>query len=258
MVMNQALFHFYEALNDFLPKTRSDTTFDYTFEGNPSVKHLIEALGIPHTEVHRILVNGNPVDFTYLVQNGDQVGVYPISLNSNTQAPDAPELPKGEVGFVVDNHLGKLATYLRMLGFDAIYQNDFQDEQLAQIASQENRILLTRDRRLLMRSVVNYGYWVRATVPRRQLYEILKRYNLIANIRPFQRCLRCNGQLEPVNKSLVLERLQPLTKKYYDEFRICQSCGQIYWKGSHFQRMQKFIEQIIQEYPPFSDDLTMP
>lgn len=246
--MNQALFHFYKVLNDFLPEDRSDTSFDYTFEGNPSIKHLIEALGIPHTEIHRILVNHNPVDFTYLVQNGDQIDVFPIPLDTKTIAPETPKLPNGEVGFVLDNHLGKLAAYLRMLGFDAIYQNDFQDDQLAKIASQENRILLTRDHRLLMRSVVHFGYWVRATLPRKQLREVLERYDLIAKIHPFQRCLRCNGQLNPIDKSLILERLEPLTKKYYNEFRICQSCGQIYWKGSHFQRMEKFIEQITQDH----------
>jgi uncharacterized protein with PIN domain len=248
MATNQALFHFYEVLNDFLPETKRDSTFEYTFDGNPSIKHLIEALGIPHTEIHRILVNGNPVDFTYLVQNGDRISAYPAASNTNTQTPGIPSLPpNGEVSFVVDNHLGKLAAYLRMLGFDAIYRNDFEDKQLAQIASQDNRILLTRDRRLLMRSVVQYGYWVRATEPRKQISEILRRYDLIGNIHPFQRCLRCNGQLEPVAKSQILDRLEPLTKKYYDEFKICQSCGQIYWKGSHFQRMQKFIEQILQE-----------
>jgi uncharacterized protein with PIN domain len=158
------------------------------------------------------------------------VTVYP----SNTPLPDKP-------CFILDNHLGQLATYLRMLGFDSLYQNDYQDDELAQVSSQEERVLLTRDRRLLMRKAIRRGYCIHQTDPRLQAAEVLRRFNLFGQVRPFQRCLRCNSPLLVVSKQDVIERLEPLTKRYYDEFHICPSCNQIYWKGSHFEHMQQMI-----------------
>ena len=245
--MKQAHFHFFESLNDFLPEDKRAVCFSIDFNGSQSVKHLIEALGVPHTEVYRILVNETAVGFDYLVQQNDRIHVFPMPVDIVERgvipgiAPDI--LPR----FVVDNHLGRLAAYLRMLGFDTLYNNDFQDKQLAEITSQEKRWLLTRDRRLLMRKVVVHGYYVRATLPRRQLVEVIRRFDLFELILPFQRCLRCNGRLLPVSKDAVLNRLEPLTKKYYDEFRMCKSCGKVYWKGSHFQRMNSFISQLLRD-----------
>ena len=145
--------------------------------------------------------------------------------------------------FVVDNHLGRMAYYLRMLGFDTLYRNDYQDDELAQTAEQEGRILLTRDRRLFMRNQVQRGYWVRSLSPRQQILEVVQRYNLKAQITPFRRCIRCNGILQLVSKEAVLDRLEPLTRLYFDDFRICPDCQQVYWKGSHYERMRQFIDQ---------------
>ncbi len=233
----ESWFHFHDELNDFLPKERRETLFSILFESHQSVKHLFESLGIPHTEVGRILANGAPVDFDYLPQEGDRVDIYPASqgLQDRYSQPPAPR-------FVLDNHLGRLAAYLRMLGFDSLYRNDYGDEELAATAAREERILLTRDRRLLMRKAVHYGYWVRAKTPRQQIAEVLKRFNLEKAVTPFQRCLRCNGQLQPVSKEEVLDRLEPLTRRYYDEFHLCPACGQVYWKGSHYARMLKLME----------------
>lgn len=230
----QAYFHFNGALNDFLPPDGRGLSIRCTFNAGQSAKHLIESLGVPHTEVESILANGKPVGFSYQVADGDRVEIYPASTN---------QLQASEPGFILDNHLGRLAVYLRMLGFDALYRNDFQDGELARLSSQEGRILLTRDRRLLMRNLVSLGYWVRSKVPRQQLLEVVQRFNLRAGIVPFRRCMRCNGMLQPVSKEAVLDKLEPLTRLYYDEFRICSDCSQVYWKGSHYERMQRFIEQ---------------
>lgn len=246
--MKQAYFRFYNGLNDFLETNRREVSFQYTFQGRQSVKHLIEALGVPHTEVERILVNGEPVTFGYLVEDYDQVAVHPPPLAPGGVIEAAEQEQQDSARrFILDNHLGKLAGYLRMLGFDSLYRNDYQDGELALSASQEGRTLLTRDRRLLMRSIVTEGYCVRHLDPERQIEEVIQRYNLYASIRPFQRCLRCNGVLEPVAKEEVIDRLEPLTRLYFEEFRACPACGQVYWKGSHYERMLKFIERLVRK-----------
>jgi uncharacterized protein with PIN domain len=247
--MNQAHFRFIAELNDFLAEERRQVDFLYAFEGNPSVKHLIEALGVPHTEVAHILVDGNPQGFGYLVQDLDRVDVYPVSavpptpLSAGFEWPVQEPVP-GEPRFILDNHLGRLAGYLRMLSFDALYRNDYQDDELARIAGREKRILLTRDVRLLMRSAVVYGYWVRSKLPREQLIEVVRRYDLSTALVPLRRCLRCNSLLEPVEKAAILHRLEPLTRQYYNEFHLCPACDQIYWRGSHYERMQQLIENV--------------
>jgi uncharacterized protein with PIN domain len=161
--------------------------------------------------------------------------------------------PLREPRFVLDTHLGQLATYLRMLGFDTLYQNDQLDEELAHLSSQEGRILLTRDRGLLKRNMVSHGYCVRETHPRQQLVEVLRRFDLFEAVRPFRRCIRCNGLLQPVSKAAICDRLPPRTQQYYDEFRLCQDCKQIYWKGSHYHRMQQFIKKVLAQDPKAPD-----
>ncbi len=238
--MPSARFEFLPNLDHFrAPGQRAEAPI-FTFDAGQTVKHLVEAAGIPHTEVGQVLVNQSPVSFDYQVQEGDHVLVYPPAPGQG--------LPPGETRFILDNHLGRLAAYLRMLGFDALYRNDLQDEELAQIASREERILLTRDRRLLMRRIVRYGYCLRSLVSSQQAGEVLKRFALTTQIRPFRRCLRCNAPLEPVSKAAVLERLEPLTRLYYDEFHRCPACGQVYWKGSHYEHMLNLIDQFRNRY----------
>jgi len=241
-----AFFIFHGALNDFLPARLRSQTIPVHFRGRQSVKHLIESLGIPHVEVGQIIIAQNQVDFDYLVNHLEQVLVYPY--NEPLELPNAHHAQGDEgVRFVVDNHLGKLAAYLRMLGFDTVYRSDIQDDELAAIACQEERILLTRDHRLLMRACIQYGYWVRSKLPQIQIREIVQRWNLAPFARPFRRCIRCNGLLLPVDKEQIQDRLQPLTKLYFEEFRICPACNQIYWKGSHFERMNHFIQDTLDE-----------
>ena len=244
--MNTAEFHFAGALNDFL-STDAGHVHRVQFKGTPAVKHLIEAVGVPHPEVGEIRINGEIVDFTTQVQDSDQVRVYPITRSTGRHPEiDDARTPAGK-RFVLDTHLGKLARSLRMLGFDAVYQNDLDDEDLARISSEQDRLLLTRDQELLKRKIVSRGYWVRAISPRRQLTEIVERFDLADHIRPFQRCIRCNTPLQPVSKAEIIDRLEPKTKRYYEDFHICPGCDQIYWKGSHYERMRGLIEDIIQK-----------
>lgn len=244
---SQTFFRFYAELNDFLPAEKRQRTFAHCFELSSSVKDMIESLGAPHTEVDLILVNGESVDFSYLVRDGDRVSVYPVfeSIDISPVLRVRPE-PLREPRFVLDVHLGQLAVYLRMLGFDTLYRNDYEDAQLAYISSQEGRTLLTRDRGLLKRNIVTHGYCLRATQPRQQLIEVLRRFDLFGSITPFLRCLHCNALLQTVDKAEISHHLPPKTGQYYDYFRRCPSCDRIYWQGSHFKRMQQFVESVLQ------------
>ncbi len=241
--MTPVQLRFYEELNDFLPPERRKTAFAHELTRRTSVKDLIESFGVPHTEVEVILVNGNSVDFSYIVRPGDRISVYPVFESLDvTPVIRLRDKPLRDPRFVVDANLGQLARYLRLLGFDAIYRNDFTDEEVAQIAHQEKRIVLTRDRRLLQHKIITHGYFVRADKPREQVREILARLQLHGALRPYTRCLRCNGELEDVDKEAVLEQLEPKTRLYYDRFRRCKDCGQAYWRGSHFNRMEKLCD----------------
>jgi uncharacterized protein with PIN domain len=232
----KATFTFIDELNDLLPHYRRNTAFSLEFEDHQSLKHLIESIGVPHTEFGQVLVNGREMDPANRLREGDQVTVYP----ADTPLGDEPY-------FILDNHLGQLATYLRMLGFDCLYRNDYQDEELAQVSTQEGRVLLTRDRRLLMRKSIRRGYCIHQTNPRQQVTEVLHRFKLSGQVKPFQRCLCCNSLLQVVSKLDIIDRLEPLTKLYYDEFRICPSCSQIYWKGSHYGHMQQMIIEMASQ-----------
>jgi uncharacterized protein with PIN domain len=199
-------------------------------------------MGVPHTEVDLVLVNGRSVDFGHRLSDGDRVSVYPmfeafdISPVSRVRA-----LPLRDTRFVADVHLGRLARYLRLLGFDTAYRNVATDAELVECAGREHRILLTRDRGLLKRSAVDHGYLVRHTDPRQQLDEVIERFDLRASLRPFARCPVCNGVVEPVTKEEVLERLPERTAACYQEFWRCTQCGRLYWKGGHYPSLRRLV-----------------
>ena len=245
--MKEAYFRFYAELSDLLPLPRRRQTLSHAFETTTPVKDDIEAFGVPHTEVDLILANGEPAAFSYLLRDGDRISVYPVfrSLNLSSLTHLQPRR-EGEIRFVLDTHLGKLAAHLRMLGFDSLYRNDCEDEELAYIASSQQRTLLSRDRGLLKRSIVTHGYLVRETQPDQQLIEVVSRYNLSRLIAPFRRCLHCNALLQPVAKELINDRLLPDTRQRYHQFHLCPECDRVYWKGSHYQRMTSLIERMIQ------------
>ncbi len=244
----QAEFRLYEELNDFLKPRRQKRPVPFWFSGRPSVKFAIEAIGVPHTEVDLILVNGVSVAFDHRLQHGDRVSVYPVfeSLDISPLVRLRPE-PLRRTAFVLDVHLGKLVRHLRLLGFDCLYRNDYDDARIVALAAAQHRIVLTRDRRLLHAKTVTHGYCVRSDDVRKQVGEVLKRFDLYRQIRPFYRCSICNGQMEPVDKQAVWEHLEPKTRQYYDTFYRCAQCGQVYWEGTHVAGLRARIEQYRRE-----------
>jgi len=241
-----AKFRFYEELNDFLPKEKQKKCFPYAFKYNQSVKDAIEALGIPHAEVDLILVNGNSQDFTYTLKNGDYISVYPVFESIDISGVTRLRAkPLREIKFVLDVHLGKLCKYLRMLGFDTYYRNNLGDDEIVRISTTENRIILTRDIGILKNGKVLHGYWVRSQDSKKQLWEVVQRFDLNDQLRPFYRCIVCNGLINPVEKKDIEHLLRENTKAFFNNFYQCQTCGKIYWEGSHFENMQEFVENVI-------------
>ncbi len=246
MTTKTAEFRFYEELNDFLPPDKRKVRFDHSFSDQPAIKDVIESLGVPHTEVDMILVNGESVDFTYLLQDHDQVSVYPVFETLNiSPITHLQGRPLRHVQFIADVHLGKLARYLRLLGFNTSYEQTYSDKMMITIALDEQRIILTRDIGLLKNKKVTHGYWIRSTDPDQQIKEVLTRFDLFKQTIPFTRCLKCNGEIAEVAKDKIANQLQPKTKAYYDKFYICKHCQKIYWPGSHYERMQKFVERLL-------------
>ncbi len=242
--MSTAIFIFHDRLKDFLPSRQRNHPITHHFKERASVKDMVESLGVPHPEIEAIFANTAPQNFTYLVEDGDIIEVYgeiPEGLPYMPLRSPLPPIPS----FVLDTHLGQLAVYLRMLGFDTLYRNDYPDEELADISSREGRILLTRDKGLLKRGIVTYGYFIRNSNPKQQVVELLRRYRLTGAVAPLRRCIRCNGVLNSVPKEEIAEHLEPNTRALFHEFSRCSLCGQLYWKGSHYDNMLSFIEQVV-------------
>ena len=237
---NTAEFRFYGELNDFLSPDQYKRTIACKFSGHPGVKDPIEAFGVPHTEVELIIVNGLSVGFDYQLKPGDRVAVYPImeSLDVSSLSRLREKL-LGNPRFIMDVNLGKLAKHMRMLGFNSLYRNDYSDSEVVNIAVNEQRVVLTRDRRLLYNKQIIHGYWVRAVIVKDQVDEVLRRFGLYGRIYPFSRCLVCNGVLVPVTKGDIIDRLKPKTRRYYQVFHQCIDCQRIYWEGSHMEDMRQ-------------------
>jgi uncharacterized protein with PIN domain len=236
--MSQVTLIFHGKLNDFFNSRPPGEPITWRFEHKVALKHIIEALGVPHPEVGLIKRDNVTLALDYPVNDGDVIDIFPRQPGEFIFTRSGPK-------FILDNHLGKLTDYLRLLGFDAAYARDLPDEQIARVSAEQSRVLLTRDRGLLKRKIVGEGYCVRADDPEEQLAEVVEQFQLSRYVTPFQRCPRCNGKLSPVDKEIILDRLLPLTKKYYDEFTQCEVCGQIYWKGSHFENMQSLLKPYL-------------
>ncbi len=244
MPEHQATFHFHDHLNDFLLLDRRGQAFAFGFDGSPAIKDTIEAIGVPHTEIGQIVVNEGAVDAQYRLRPDDRVHVYPpqrqIDLHAAVNGSARP-------AFVADVHLGRLVAYLRMLGFDTVYATDTDDPELAEISSRERRILLTRDLGLLKRRIVTLGYFVRETDPLRQLEEIIRRFDLLHFPMGALRCTHCNEALVEVDKDAIAHRLPGNTLAYYDAFHQCTACDRIYWRGSHYQKLERFVNSLRDE-----------
>lgn len=219
--------------------------FLFSFSGTPSVKNTIETIGVPHAEIDLILVNGESVDFDCLLKGGEQVSVYPV-FESMDISPiiKLRAKPLRKTQFIVDVNLGKLAKKLRLLGFDTLFRNDFEDEEIVEIAANEKRIILTRDKGVLKYNNVLHGYWLRSDNPRIQLIEVVTRFQLKNNFNPFTRCSNCNGILYSAEKEKLSARIPADTLQFYNSFWECAGCHKIYWKGSHFNQILKWLEKL--------------
>lgn len=238
-----ARFRFYAELNDFLPEAQKQRTFDYCFRGSPGVKDAVEAIGVPHTEVDLIVVNGASVGFDYHLRDGDEVSVYPVfeALDISPVVRLRPR-PLRVTRFVLDVHLGKLARALRLLGFDAGYERTAEDADIVKKSASEHRIILTRDRELLKSGAVTHGYWIRSSDPRTQVKEVLERFDLRGQVRPFTRCTVCNGLIEPAALEEARREAPERVKEWCTEYFRCSDCGKLYWKGTHFDRLGEFVD----------------
>jgi uncharacterized protein len=250
-----ATIRFYAELNDFLAPDRRQRDVRYEFLVPPAVKDVIEAFGVPHTEVDLVLANGISVGFGYRLADGDHISVYPTFERLDIAGLTAQPEPLREVRFVADGHLGTLARYLRLLGFDTRCDTEWSDETLATTSVSERRILLTRDRDLLKRRAVTHGLFLRHDDPRHQIVDVVRRLHLGKRLHPFTRCMACNGLLKDVDKDLVQEQLQPRTQQQFDEFRSCRDCHRVYWKGSHHRRLLELVAYVrAQAAAPTLDD----
>jgi uncharacterized protein with PIN domain len=236
----------YAELNDFLPPELRGTTVRREVRSHQTVKDVIEAAGIPHTEVELVVIDGEPVGFSHRPASGDRLAVYPV-FESLDVAPIARlrPAPLRDPRFVVDVNLGRLARHLRLLGLDVRFDPALDDEALASVSATEHRILLTRDRGLLKRRNVTHGLFVREDRPFDQVVDVVRRLDLAVRLAPLSRCLRCGGVLRSVDKHEVLDRLEPLTKRYFDEFHRCASCDHLFWRGSHHARLARLVDEIL-------------
>jgi len=243
--MHKIHFRFYEELNDFLPEEKRKVRFIHNYIDRASVKDVIESLGVPHTEVDMILVNSKSVGFDYLINDGDDISVYPLfeALDISDVQHLRPK-PLRNPKFIADVHLGRLTRYLRMTGFDVLYENNFEDDEIVKISLEEKRAILTKDRGILKRNEVTHGYWVRSSKVKEQVVEIIKRFDLKKLIKEFTRCIECNSMLESISKNEIINDLPPKVSKSQAEFSRCPSCKKLYWKGTHHQRMLSFIKTI--------------
>jgi uncharacterized protein with PIN domain/sulfur carrier protein ThiS len=215
-----ATIRFYEELNDFLEGDKKKVSFTVKTNPGQTVKDLIESENVPHTEVDLILVNSESVNFSYQVKPPDRITVYPVFESMNiTNVTRLRPLPLRTSIFILDVNLGKLARYLRIGGFDTLYSNSYEDKEIAEISARENRIVLTRDRDLLKRSIIQRGYWIRSQNAVLQYHAVLERFDLIESVSIYSRCPQCNGKLQQVDKKVILNRLAPKTALYYDDFK---------------------------------------
>jgi uncharacterized protein len=220
----------------FLPPGRRRPSFPVRYDGASSLGHLVESAGIPLPEVGRLLIGTRGADPAQRVPPGQPVTVLPV--------PRPQPLPPGPPRFCLDVHLGTLARRLRLLGLDTWYRNDTGDDELIAVAAAGARVLLTKDRGLLRRRAVPLGAYVRGDRADDQLADVLGRF--APPIRPWTRCPACNGTLAPAAKDDIGHLLQPGTRRTYQVFARCQSCGRAYWHGAHARRLDAVVARARQ------------
>jgi uncharacterized protein len=246
MAMHGTLVRFYAELNDFILPAQRYRACTVGVEPALTIGGLIERSGVPLEQVDLVLQNGEPVPFTAEVHEGDRVAVYPVFESFDISSlQHLRSKPLRTPRFVLDVHLGKLASFLRMLGFDSLYRGDYRDEELVRISLEQRRALLSKDRALLAAPILVRSYAVRSDAPLEQTKEVIRRFDLADSARPFTRCLRCNAPLECVRREDVARRLPHRVREMYDEFQRCPSCNRVYWRGTHFTRMSEVVKGLL-------------
>lgn len=243
--MPTASFRFHRELNDFLRPDRRERRFSCAYAQAATTKHMIEALGVPHTEVGRVIVNGEEAGFDRMLQEDDDIEIYPAERCAPSHsAADPSTSPPSPLLFIADAHLGGLARLLRMAGFDTLYDNHYQDRDIETTAVAQNRVVLTRDLELLKRKQVKHGAYIRSQKPDEQLQEVFSRFELAQQMKPFSLCLHCNFLLQEVEKQAVLDRLPPKVRAHQHRFSTCNNCRRIFWEGSHWLHMRALLDRL--------------
>ncbi len=246
--MNVVSIRFYEELNDFLDPDKRKKEYEIPFLIKRTVKDLIEGEGVPHVEVDLILVNGISVDFEYHIGDGDRISVYPeFEMIDISEVSRLRPKPLRQTKFIVDANLGRLSRYLRMLGFDTVFDMNLHDPDIILIAGKEKRIILTRDLGILKNSRVVRGYFIRSQEPDQQLREVVNKFHLKGQFRPFTRCIACNGEIKPISKEEILGRVPEQVHNDFEQFYACTHCSRVYWEGSHHQRMLAKIQRLTHD-----------
>ncbi|MBN2544278.1 MAG: hypothetical protein JXB50_00685 [Spirochaetes bacterium] len=249
MLKHQAFFHFFGSLNDFLSDEKKGQSFVYNFKGIASVKNLFEAIGVPHPEIRKITVNNRKKDFIYKVKDNDLIKLCPFNYGINKFFLSLLSIFASiKIKFIIDVHLGKLGKYLKLCGFDVLYNWKWDDDEIIKLASSQNRIILTHDIGLLKNKKVIKGYWIRSQYPDEQIIEVIERYHLLSKIKPFKRCLHCNNILIKIPKSKIKDKIPLMIYRKYKLFFFCLKCNKIYWRGSHYYNMKKFIKRLKIKY----------
>lgn len=243
--MNEKIItiHCQKDLQSILQPAVPDGIINYPLRRRASIKDIVESLGLPHTEIGQLKGNGKYINFHYIPEQEMVIELHPFDTELVSKLPN-PLWPKlwEETKFMVDINVAKLARNLRMIGIDTSMVPVLPLRDIGALARREKRIILTRNRELLKCKTILFGRLVRSENHISQLQEIVKLYSLQDKIKPFSRCITCNGRLQEVEKETVIERLQPLTIKYYDFFKQCNNCGGIFWQGSHHGKMVSLIE----------------
>lgn len=243
--MTCATFRFYAQLDRFLPGDRRGLAFDISCAERSTIKHMIEALGVPHTEVALVIANDTPAGLGRIIAEGDRIALYPKfeTLDVSAISVTAPR-PPGAPRFVADSHLGALARLLRMAGFDTLYDNHYADAAIVELAHVEQRILLTRDRELLKRRAVAHGCFVHTLKPAAQLRELYERFDLAAAAQPFTLCMDCNLPLRGIPKQQVRERVPARVQARHELFFTCEQCERVFWEGTHWRAMRQVLDAL--------------
>jgi uncharacterized protein with PIN domain len=234
--MRIARLQMHGCARDLLRPDRRDRPTTVEFELPTGLRDLIQSTGVPHVELGTVHVNGMVADYSARVDDGDVIEAwsrYPLS--------EPPEDP----AFLLDVHLGRLAHYLRLFGFNTEYGTEAADADLAARSVATRRILLTRDRGLLMRSELQHASFIRATDPHEQIVEVLSRFALAGVGIPLTRCLACNGRLQPIPAREARPRVPGSIGGRHDQFSRCVACDRIYWKGSHHRRLRLLIDETL-------------